>query len=170
MTRLAAVSAHVSSRPAAAVNTDDPAPTVGLLGLPNDMNSTFLRGPATAPQALRVALACDSSNSYAELGDSFTEIVHDCGDAVLLVDATPTDADARLEAAVAAVLRRGLAPLLVGGDHSVTYPAFRALAAHFKATMPLPSDVEPKRLAIVHFDAHPDLYEDVGTFMPEVII
>eukprot|EP01051_Picozoa_sp_SAG22_P010914 SAG22_NODE_1013_length_6027_cov_4.804318_3_plen_643_part_00 len=179
--RLAAVATHVvgdGAAPAAAVPAaappaakppPPPPPTVGLLGLPSDLNSTFLRGTAAAPVALRAALVCDSANSYAELGDSFTEIVHDCGDAVLPAGATPAEADRALEAAVAAVLGSGLVPLLVGGDHSVTWPAFRALAAHLKAAAAPGAAAgapPPLPLAIVHFDAHPDLYEDVGAFMP----
>ena len=46
-------------------------PSVALLGLCSDLNSTYLQGPAQAPPALRAAIACDSANPYAELGDSF---------------------------------------------------------------------------------------------------
>lgn len=79
--RLAAVAAHLSPPAAAATAAaaTPSAPSVGLLGLPSDGNSTYLRGPAGAPAALRAALACDSANGFAELGDSFTEIVVDHG-------------------------------------------------------------------------------------------
>ena len=46
-------------------------PSVALLGLCSDLNSTYLQGPAQAPPALRAAIACDSANPYAELGDAF---------------------------------------------------------------------------------------------------
>ena len=161
------VSSHVVERSVAAADcanpqTSSPTQTVGLLGLPNDMNSTFVRGPAAAPPALRAALNCESANLYAELGDCFGEVVRDCGDAALPARATPAQADVCLETAVSTMLCQGLTPLLVGGDHSVTYPAFRALAKHCKGRM------AEQQLVIVHFDAHPDLYEDVGTFMHEV--
>jgi arginase len=41
-----------------------------------------------------------------------------------------------------------LSPVSLGGDHSITYPIFRAFHRHFL------------ELAILHFDAHPDLYHD----------
>ena len=42
----------------------------------------------------------------------------------------------------------GAVPLLMGGDHSVTYPVVATLAARHGP------------LNILHFDAHPDLYAD----------
>lgn len=53
-----------------------------------------------------------------------------------------------IERAVRRIIERGLKPLLLGGDHSVTYPVMRAIAA---AHGPV---------NILHFDAHPDLYDD----------
>lgn len=44
---------------------------VALLGLCSDLNSTYLQGSAQAPPVLRAAIACDSANPYAELGDAF---------------------------------------------------------------------------------------------------
>jgi arginase len=58
----------------------------------------------------------------------------------------PGDAT-RIERGVAALIGRGLAPLLLGGDHSVTYPVLRAVAASHPS------------VSILHFDAHPDLYD-----------
>ena len=54
----------------------------------------------------------------------------------------------RIESAVADLLARGLTPISLGGDHAVTYPILRAFARRFP------------RLAILHFDAHPDLYDE----------
>ena len=42
--------------------------TVKLLGVPYDAHSSFLRGPAEAPTAIREALSCGSANWYTELG------------------------------------------------------------------------------------------------------
>jgi agmatinase len=52
-----------------------------------------------------------------------------------------------IEAGIAAVLANGGRPIALGGDHSVTYPVLRAIAA---AHAPL---------TILHVDAHPDLYD-----------
>src|SRR5438045_7883176 len=41
----------------------------------------------------------------------------------------------------------GLAPISLGGDHSITYPIVRAFARKFN------------NLSVLHFDAHPDIYD-----------
>jgi len=70
-------------------------------------------------------------------------VLTDEGD--LALEEGPGD-PARIERAVSALIGRGLTPLLLGGDHSVTYPVLRAVAAAHRA------------VSILHFDAHPDLY------------
>jgi arginase len=121
--------------------------TVSLIGLPTDRHSSYLRGPATAPAAIRAALYGESSNGAAENGLELgidLEIV-DRGDAPL----READGDDELiEAAIHAAVKEGTCPISLGGDHSVTYPVVRALAGRFGP------------LQILHFDAHPDLYED----------
>ena len=119
-----------------------------LLGLPYDASSSYLRGAARAPGAIRTALRCPSSNSWSEAGLDVLapDALQDAGDVTMPEE--PAAARAAIEAGVTAVLRRGLRPLCVGGDHSVTYPVLRAMrAAH------------PK-LAILHIDAHADLYNE----------
>jgi agmatinase len=56
--------------------------------------------------------------------------------------------DELIEAAIHAALEAATCPIAMGGDHSVTYPVVRALAQRFGP------------LQILHFDAHPDLYDD----------
>lgn len=41
---------------------------IRLIGLPTDRNSSFLRGPAKAPAAIRSALFSDAGNSTSESG------------------------------------------------------------------------------------------------------
>jgi agmatinase len=65
----------------------------------------------------------------------------------LLLREKPSDRDV-IERAVRRLTARGLKPLLLGGDHSVTYPVMRAIAA---AHGPV---------NVLHFDAHPDLYDE----------
>ena len=119
---------------------------VQLLGLPTDVNSSFLRGTAAAPALIRQALYSDSSNASAEDGRELGKQIRlfDHGDLVL----TETSSDhALISAAATSACRAG--PLLsLGGDHSVTFPVIEALA---KVHGPL---------NILHFDAHPDLYDN----------
>jgi len=121
--------------------------SVALVGVPLDFNSSFLRGPALAPARIREALFSGSSNAFAEDG---TEVLNgrllDAGDVAVPVGATAFDA---VEKGVAEVLERGARALCLGGDHSVTFPIVRAHAAHHPG------------LEILHFDAHPDLYDQL---------
>jgi agmatinase len=120
---------------------------VALLGLPTDINSSFVRGPAGAPGAIRAHLASGVSNWFAEDGTDLAaaDLLADAGD--VAITETPADLDAIAEAA-AAIFRSG-AGLFLGGDHFVTWPVLVGLR---RAGLPPPH--------IVHVDAHPDLYPD----------
>ena len=121
-------------------------PGVALLGLPSDVNSSHRRGAAAAPPRIRAALRSPASNLASETGVDLGApgLLADEGD--LALDDGPRDRE-RIEAAVAGLIARGRRPLLLGGDHSITYPAVRAVAA-----------AHP-RLSLLHVDAHPDLYD-----------
>lgn len=124
---------------------------IALIGLPSDANSSFRRGTASAPARIRAALASAHGNGAAENGFEIGReiILDDAGDLPLAnhIAANAAD-DVRIEAAVAAAAARGDAPLLLGGDHAVTLPVVRALAARHGP------------LTLLHIDAHPDLYDD----------
>ncbi len=118
---------------------------VTLLGLPWDGSSSFQRGAAAAPRAIREALWSPSTNTSTELGIAIEPAtLDDAGDVALTSDAP--EARAAIEAAVAELLARGAVPFSLGGDHSVTYPVLRAFRGHGPVT-------------ILHVDAHADLYD-----------
>jgi agmatinase len=120
---------------------------VAILGAPTDINSSFLRGPAQAPVAIRRALASDHANSASELGPELGAgiVVEDLGDLPL----DETDADhPRIRDAVRDACARGSTPITLGGDHAVSFPAVEGVAAIHGP------------VNILHFDAHPDLYDD----------
>lgn len=120
---------------------------VTLLGVPWDASSSFQRGAAAAPAAIRQALWSPSSNSWNERGDDLgaAGVFDDAGDVACGEDAAT--ARQQIEQAVRALVGRGRRPLLLGGDHSITYPILRAFS-------------EAPPVAIVHFDAHGDLYDN----------
>jgi arginase len=122
-------------------------PRIALIGAPTDIHSSFLRGSASAPAAIRAALASDHANSAAEDGTEIgTDIeMHDVGN--LPLTETAGD-DAIIEAAVAKAARSGAMPLVLGGDHAISLPVAAALASIHGP------------LNILHFDAHPDIYDD----------
>ena len=116
-----------------------------LVGVPFDANSSYLRGAAGAPAAIRSAFHSSSSNYWSELGvDLGAEgIYEDAGDLQF-----GQDAFAQIESRVGQLVDRGLRPLSLGGDHSITFPLVRAVSKRVPG------------LTILHFDAHPDLYDD----------
>ena len=122
---------------------------VRLIGLPTDSNSSFRRGAARAPALIRAQLWSDHGNPATESGAELGREIDLRDDGDLALTETAAD-DALITAAVAAALAAGEAPLLLGGDHSVTAPILAAIAARHG-----PVD-------ILHFDAHPDIYEDFG--------
>lgn len=123
---------------------------VALIGLPTDVNSSYLRGAAKAPALVRAMLETESGNEATELGGALGREIDlvDHGD-LALADTLEQGAadDALIEAAVSAAIRDGATPLLVGGDHAVTYPIVKAIAAHHGP------------VSILHIDAHSDLYD-----------
>ena len=122
---------------------------IRLIGLPTDSHSSFLRGAAAAPAAIRAALLSDHGNMAAECGLEFGTDFHveDVGD--LPLDETEQDVG-RISNAARAVTEAGDIPIFLGGDHMVTFPIVAGLADVYGA------------VNILHFDAHPDLYQDFG--------
>lgn len=121
---------------------------IDLIGLPTDVHSSFLRGPAKAPPLIREALFSPHGNSASERGlELGAEInLNDFGDLPLNEDSGD---DAMIREAIDASLLAGAIPISLGGDHAVTYPILQAIHAHH-------GPVE-----ILHFDAHPDLYDEL---------
>ena len=117
-----------------------------LLGIPFDANASYLRGAAGAPPKIREALRCAGSNSWAESGVDIgaAGAYADAGD----LELSDGDAFAQIETAVVGLLKKEKRPVSLGGDHSITYPVMKAFAQYHP------------ELTIVHFDAHPDLYDE----------
>jgi agmatinase len=122
-------------------------PRVRLIGLPTDSHSSFLRGAAAAPAQIRAALASAHGNQATERGAEIGSdiLIEDGGD--LPLTEGPDDV-AQIRGVVAAAAADGAMPLCLGGDHMISFPAVAALAEVYGP------------LHILHFDAHPDLYDD----------
>jgi arginase len=120
---------------------------VVLLGVPSDENSSYLRGAALAPAAIREALHSPSANLWSEQGIDLGNEPrwHDLGDLALSPGAAGFD---QITTGVGELLDQDLRPLALGGDHAVTFPLVRAFAQKYP------------NLTLLHVDAHPDLYDD----------
>lgn len=125
------------------LNQDD----VALIGLLSDANSSYKRGAAEAPGFIRQALHCESSNLCSELGVDLAKNSRfvDLGDHPVNDD---TESFLAIESVIFKINEVGALPLVLGGDHAITYPVLRAVhRAHGPVNL-------------LHFDAHPDLYHD----------
>ena len=123
---------------------------IAVLGVPFDEGSPFLPGSRFAPRALREHSLrfYGSGRGYYDpetrreylVEEMAQGLIADAGD----VDIHPANAErtfANITAAVRAILDRGAMPVVLGGDHSITYPVFRAF---------------DEKLHVLHFDAHTD--------------
>jgi len=118
--------------------------TITLLGVPYDGSSSFQRGAAAGPAAIRAALRTKSSNTWNEDVVDVAPLLADAGDVVFDGAAEPR---AAIEAKVKALLAGKARLIMLGGDHSISWPIIRALRPGLE------------RLTIFHLDAHPDLYD-----------
>jgi agmatinase len=147
--------------------TQDPAELEGfdvaIVGAPMDDLVSDRPGARLAPRAIRGASSPPGPHLEVKL-DAFAALrVVDFGDAPVI----PADVDVShraIEATVAQVVGAGVLPVVLGGDHSVTEPSVRAVAA---ARGPL---------GMVHFDTHTDTGKEVfgvershGTFIRRLI-
>lgn len=122
---------------------------IGILGVPFDEGSPFLPGSRMGPRAIREHSLrfsselplYDPDNGEEYLAEEFRRnLIIDCGD----VDIRPANAARTFEVItkrVREMLDAGLFPVILGGDHSITYPVFEAF---------------DKPVHVIQFDAHQD--------------
>ncbi len=122
---------------------------VVIIGAPIDWGATYRGGARFGPKAIREAdyLGADGERPHLPTGiDPLTLLrVVDSGD----IHAAPgylEEALERLADTIESVARAGAVPIVLGGDHSVTYGNGTGLARVHGAG----------RFGIVHFDAHAD--------------
>ena len=121
-------------------------PDVAIVGAPFDVGTTNRPGARFGPRAIR-ATAYEPGTYHMDLGleiFDWLEVV-DFGDAYCPHGQTEVS-HANIRERVHTIASRGIVPLILGGDHSITWPAATAVA-----------DVHGYgNVGIVHFDAHAD--------------
>jgi agmatinase len=119
---------------------------ITLLGIPNDDNSSFLKGPSEAPPLVRRELMSDAYSMWSETGFDLGAPgrLVDLGDVVFDGAADPWDV---IEQRVEGAMAPGDPVICIGGDHAITHPILRAVRKHHA------------RLTILHIDAHADIYD-----------
>jgi formimidoylglutamase len=123
------------------------APDVAIVGAPVDDGVSHRSGARFGPRAIREAQYTSGSINSLQLGvEPFeTLTVVDAGDADI-IPAWLERAHAAVYHKVRQVASSGAIPIVLGGDHSITWPSATAVA-----------DVRrPGSIGIVHFDAHAD--------------
>lgn len=122
---------------------------VAIVGAPFDDAVSSRPGARFGPRAIRMAPTAWSAESawsiQLEVEPHRLLKVVDAGDAPVV----PGRAERGLRVIhekVFRVARSGAVPVVLGGDHSITFPSAAAVARH----------VHPRKVGIVHFDAHAD--------------
>jgi len=125
---------------------DDIRPDIAVVGAPWDDSTTNRPGARFGPRALR-ANAYDPGTYHLDLGvEIFDHLnVVDYGDAITSHGMWEASRQAIYDR-VSEVTTRGIVPVVLGGDHSVTYPAVTAVCEHHGFG----------NVAMIHFDAHAD--------------
>src|SRR5256884_8404699 len=122
---------------------------VVFLGAPFDGGTSHRPGTRFGPQAIRITdyRPHEGSRPHLALGVApLAELrVGDAGDVVMPPGETEKSLK-RLEDAVHAVTAAGAIPVILGGDHTVTFPDATGVARH----------VGWGRVSLIHFDAHAD--------------
>jgi agmatinase len=132
--------------------TQDPTELAGvdvaIVGAPTDDLVSDRPGTRFGPRAIRAA-SCPPGPHLEAKVDAFAELrVVDFGDAAV-VPADAAGTHTQIERMVAQVVAAGAIPVVLGGDHSITEPDVRAVAARHGP------------VGLVHFDAHTDTGTEV---------
>src|ERR1044072_7373976 len=132
--------------PETSANAGEQRPKLAIIGIRHDENSSFTKGAADAPPQIRAALRSDAWNLTTENGTdlSIDSTFFDAGD---IEPVAGSDMMTLIENSIYTLIGDGLTPISLGGDHSITHPIVRAFARKYKD------------LSILHFDAHPDIYD-----------
>jgi len=123
-----------------------------FIGAPFDGGTSYRPGARFGPRAIRAAdyLAHDASRPHLALGvDPLQELrVADIGD-VNMPSGYLMESIRGLEEVVHTVAATGAVPVVLGGDHTITFPDATGVARH----------VGWGRVSLIHFDAHADTGE-----------
>ena len=118
-----------------------------LFGAPFDSTTSFRPGARFGSSAIRhESFGIETYSPYQDK-DLLDQKVFDCGDLELSFG-LPEDALGDIESKVREILNDGKLPILIGGEHLVTFGSVKAVFEKYP-------DLE-----IIHFDAHCDLRDD----------
>jgi guanidinopropionase len=116
---------------------------VALVGVPMDLGVTNRPGARLGPRAVRAVERIGPYHHVHRLLPLSSVKIADIGDVPFRSRYSLTDSIEDIETLFARVAAAGVAPLAVGGDHSITFPILKALGAK-------------RPVGLIHIDAHCD--------------
>lgn len=120
-----------------------------IIGVPFDTGASYRVGARFAPEAIRsISSLLRPHNSVLKVSifDYCSGV--DYGD-LPVVPGYIEDSYQRIEESLFPLIDKGVHPVLLGGDHSITLPELRAVARKHGP------------VAVLHFDAHGDVWDEV---------
>ena len=120
---------------------------ISIIEIPTDINSSYISGSSKAPPLIKSEFNSEATNKFSENGINLDSMNH-----WINIENLNTNDQKKAFQTIKSVIQDELTNdrycICIGGDHSITYPIISAYSPFF-----------PK-INIVHFDAHPDLYEN----------
>lgn len=116
---------------------------VAISGVPMDLGVSNRPGARFGPRALRTIERIGPYHHALKCAPTYDLRVADVGDAPLSTRYHLADCHRDIEAWIGHMVDQGVAPLTVGGDHSMTHPILRALG-------------RDRPVGMIHIDAHSD--------------
>jgi agmatinase len=115
---------------------------INLLGIQYDDKSSYLKGARLAPPIIKEKIWSTSSNTFSENLIDINTYLNDVGNKEI---SNYFD----IESIVANQFDNDNKIIILGGDHSITYPILKAFYNYYGS------------FDVLHIDAHPDLYDSL---------
>lgn len=120
----------------------------GILGVPFDGTTSYIPGARFGPRTVREA-SYNFEKYNLKLNKNLDAEIIDLGD-VEVVHGNFEKTCSKLKDTVDDILNMEIIPIVIGGDHSITYCILKSIS----------EKIDFKNLTIVHFDAHMDMREE----------
>ena len=122
---------------------------VAVLGIPMDIGTSWRSGTRFGPKQIRSESAMIRPYNMATFAAPFDSLqIADIGDLAINTFSL-SDSLKIIRESYDAILAQGVTPVAMGGDHSITLPILRAIAAKHGP------------VALVHVDAHADVNDEM---------